>query len=275
MGLMLFPQLNQIQKYLFSLLLLTSAAVCQNSLSRAAGASFEPKLQPRRVLRGMVVDHSGASVAHIAVQLRPASSRSDSSMSEDAHDTNTGTIALQTDNEGQFASALPAGSYTVCVVRFPKSCQQVHTESEQDPEYLRLQIDPADDRVSPELLDNRLRTIAGPGALDCGRLPLRSKSKGPATCARDAVKTRKPFFVRFDDFGVDSVVASAMAGDARGNVFFIDFDSMGIDSDWHPSGATMPDGFHTKVIPCSQPVRVRVTRSQELTCFADGRWMGM
>jgi len=268
MGLMLFFQLNQIHKYFFSFLLLTSAALCQNSLSRAAASSLEPKLQTRRILRGKVVDSTGALVAHVAVQLRSASSSSD-----DVHDANSGTIALQTDNRGQFSSVLPPGSYTVCVVRFPKSCQEVRTEAGKDPQSLRLQINPADDHASPELLDNRLRVIAGPGARDCGRLPLRSTDKGPANCARHAIESRQPFYVRFDDFGVDSIVASAMAGDAGGNVFLIDFDSMGIDSDWLPSGATMPDGFHTKVIPCSQPVRVRMTRARELACFADGRWI--
>jgi len=268
MGLMLFPQLNQIQKYFFSLLLLTSAAVCQNSPSRAAGASFEPKLQPRRILRGMVVDHTGNLVAHITVQVRPASSRSN-----DALDAQPATIALQTDNQGQFSSALPPGSYTVCVVRLPQSCREVHTEAGKDPEYLRLQINPTDDHASPELLDKRLRVIAGLGARDCGRLPLRSNSKLPANCARDAIKARKPFYVRFDEAGLDSTIASAMAGDTRGNVFLIAFDSLGMDSDSLPAGATMPDGFHTLVIPCSQPVRVRVTRAEELACFADGRWM--
>lgn len=216
----------------------------------------------------MVVDASGALVAHIAVRLRPAPSRFDS-----AQDANPGLIALVTDNQGQFSSALPPGSYTICVVRFPTSCRQVHTEAGNGPEYLRLQINPVDDLALPGLLDNRLRVIAGPGARDCGQLPLRSNSKVPANCARNAIKARQPFYVRFDESGTDSDIASAMAGDARGNVFLVDFDSMGIDSDWLPLGATMPDGFHTKVIPCSQPVKVRVTRSHELTCFADGRWL--
>lgn len=268
MGLMPFPQLNQIHKYFFSLLLLTSVAFSQNSLSRAAGASLEPKLQTRRILRGMVVDSTGALVAHVAIQLRHASSGPD-----DAQDTHIFTIPLQTDDQGQFSSALAPGSYTVCVVRFPKSCQEVHTEAAKDPDYLRLQINPADDHASLELLDNRLRVIAGPGARDCGRLPLRSNDKGPANCARNAIKARQAFYVRFDESGTDPDIASAMAGDARGNVFLIDFDSMGIDSDWLPSGATMPDGFHTKVIPCSQPVKVRMTRARELACFADGLWM--
>jgi len=229
--------------------------------------------QAKTVVRGIVVDHTGSVVPNFTVEMRASAPGSP------AATQTTASLALtaQTNQAGEFSADLPPGSYEVCVARFPKSCRTVLVEeAPKSSEYMRLQINPADDPASSELLDNHIRAIAGPDAKDCGRVHREDSPKEATKCALRAYKSHKAFHVRYDDKGIgDSEGAHAMAGDSNGNVYSLWFDSMGMDTGHLPLGATMPDGFHTKIIPCSQPVRLRGTRTGgELTCFADGRWLG-
>lgn len=227
----------------------------------------------KHLLRGMVADHTGAAIPNFKVGVW-ARSREGSVRTPEM---GTPVLTVQTDRDGQFSIELQPGSYEICVVRFPKSCRELLVEeTSKSLEYLNFRINPVDDPASSGLLDKRIREISGPIATDCGHVRREDSPKSATKCALRAYKSHKAFYVRYDDKGIgDSEGARAIAGDATGKVYSLEFDSMGMDTTYLPPGTTMPDGFHTKVIACSMPIRLRVTRAGgELICFADGRWLG-
>jgi hypothetical protein len=229
--------------------------------------------ETKNVLHGMVADHTGAAIPNFKVGLWVRSGERFLPMPE----VGSPVLTLQTDRDGQFSVELQPGSYEVCVMRFPKSCRELLVaETSKSLEYLNLRINPVDDPASSGLLDKRIRESSGPDATDCGRVRREDSPKRATKCALRAYKSHKAFYVRYDDKGIgDSEGARAIAGDSAGKVYSLEFDSMGMDTTYLPPGTTMPDGFHTKVIACSLPIRLRVTRaSGELICFADGRWLG-
>ena len=225
----------------------------------------------KALLRGMVIDPTGAVVPNYSsVEVRAAATQNAPAATSAAPPL----LAVQTDREGQFTLELPVGLYQICVTRFPKSCRTVVIEAGSKPaEHLVLKINPADDHASSELLNHRIRAIAGPGAVDCGHVRLKESPARATACALRAVKRHQAFHVRYDQQGIDSEVAEAMAGDSSGKIYYVGFDSMGTDTSRLQPGETMPDGFHTVVIPCPEPVRLRRTPEGKLTCFSDSRWL--
>jgi len=231
--------------------------------------------QAKYLLRGAVFDPTGGIVLNFKVEIRrliPASSQV-------PNVTANPLLSTLTNQEGAFSFELLPGTYQICVARYPNSCRSLAINAEETPrtqEYLRLVIHPWEDIASSELLDTHIRELAGPGAKNCGRVRREDNPAQATSCARRAHKKHQPFFVRYDPKGlVDSEIADGVAGDSSGNMYFVTFDSMGMDTTHLPTGATMPDGFHTMIIPCSKPVRVRVTSDGNLTCFVDGRWLGV
>jgi hypothetical protein len=102
------------------------------------------------------------------------------------------------------------------------------------------------------VMDQRMRTIAGDSALNCGRVRI-DGAIGPAlVCARKAIARKQSFLVRFDHPGMDSDLSDGLAGDASGNAFLIRFDSLG----WGGEGTV--DNRHNFIEKCPSPVRVRV-----------------
>jgi len=232
-----------------------------------------PSQGAKPVLRGIVVDHTGSVVPNFTVQIRNDTAANATTQ----HPAAATVLKVQTDDAGQFSASLSPGSYVICVARFPKSCRSiVVAEGAKPQESVRLEINPSEDHASSELLDTHIRDIAGPHPTDCGRVNREQSPKQATACALRAYKSHKGFFVRYDDKGNgDSEGAHGIAGDASGKVYSVAFDSMGLASDYLPPGATMPDGFHTIIIPCSAPVRLRVSRTTgELICFANDRWLG-
>jgi hypothetical protein len=69
---------------------------------------------------------------------------------------------------------------------------------------------PQDETVADDLLEQESRRLAGPGAVDCGRLPVAGDPKPASDCVLSAQKMGKPFRVRYDMQGVDSFVAVAL-----------------------------------------------------------------
>jgi hypothetical protein len=227
----------------------------------------------KHLLRGMVADHTGAAIPNFKVGLWVRSREGTVPMRE----MGSPVLTAQTDRDGQFSVELQPGSYEVCVVRLLKSCRELLVEeTSKSLEYLNFRINPVDDPASSGLLDKRIREISGPVATDCGRVRREDSPKRATKCALRAYKSHKAFYVRYDDKGIgDSEGARAIGADSAGEVYSLEFDSLGMDTTYLPPGTTMPDGFHTKVIACSLPIRLRVTRgSGELICFADGRWLG-
>jgi thiol-disulfide isomerase/thioredoxin len=110
-----------------------------------------------------------------------------------------------------------------------------------------------------DLLDTTSIVLAGPKAVDCGRVPLHSDPKLANDCALNAFSHKTPFRVRYDPQGAGSGGAISLVGTPKGNLYEIHS-----DSDSAPVGAA-------KVQPllCPQPA-VLVPSGDRLTCFAHG-----
>lgn len=78
--------------------------------------------------------------------------------------------------------------------------------------------------VPPEhypLLLNRLKQLAGNGALDCGTVGNLETPDGASSCALKARENKKPFFVRYGVQGIDTEQVLGFAGAADGAVFSV------------------------------------------------------
>jgi hypothetical protein len=214
----------------------------------------------KQTLHGMVVDHTGALVPNFAVEISAHPTGTAAAQPE-----KSAAISTNTDQYGQFSASLLPGSYVVCVPRYPKSCRTIEIKASVMPESVTLKISPADEIPDPTLPESRFQKIAGPSAKNCGPVPM-DKNIGQATaCAMRAFKHHKPFYVIYDGHCMDCFSAHGVAWNSKGEPNSVYYDSMGLSG---PSpGSSMPDGFHTVVMPCSQPVRVYINEALELDCF--------
>jgi len=122
-------------------------------------------------------------------------------------------------------------------------------------------------------MDQRMRTIAGEDALNCGRVGESADPTPALKCARRAIRGKQSFFVRFDYAGTDSFLSDGFAGDRAGKVYLVNFDSLG----WGPSGADegeILDENHDFVSACRKPVHIRRKPSPKgtfwgFTCVAE------
>ena len=116
------------------------------------------------------------------------------------------------------------------------------------------------DAQGPDLLETRSRQLAGPKAVDCGRVPPRADPRKATDCALTANKARKPFRVRYDMQGIDSFVAVAFVGLPDGSIQALSYDS-------DPMGGGGRAHEVVGVRPCPSPVHLSATPKGHLTCF--------
>jgi hypothetical protein len=95
----------------------------------------------------------------------------------------------------------------------------------------------AQDRVRPAAdLEARVLTLAGPGAVDCGRYLQHAPDSGVAapvpreleaslTCGRQATAEERPFWTFVQRRGVDSFVAHGVLGTPDGAIQMFAYDS--------------------------------------------------
>lgn len=237
------------------LVLMVSAALLQG------GAANSSQDATKVVLRGMVVDHIGAVVPHVTVELSVHAG----SAREKAEPLPV--VKLEADPQGQFSAALPPGPYQVCVPLFPRSCRDVVLENAVAPVELVLKINPWEEVHDETLPESRFQKIAGRGAQNCGRVEVK-QSRLPATaCALRVFQHHKPFYVIYDEMGVDSFIATGMAWNPENEPYIVEYDSMGIGGYPLPPRDTAPDGSYTVVTPCSRLLRIFVNEAGELDCF--------
>ena len=108
--------------------------------------------------------------------------------------------------------------------------------------------------------------LAGPMAVDCGRVTIRHDTSSASECAINAFESKKAFVVRYDLPGIDSQVAVGLAGDSAGRTYGIAYDSMG----WSDEGLHRPalrKDRNLITTACPRPVRLRKTGGGGLTCF--------
>jgi hypothetical protein len=115
------------------------------------------------------------------------------------------------------------------------------------------------EQAPTDLLETRIRQLAGPSAVDCGRVAPRLDPKKATDCALAANKAGKPFRVRYDMQGIDSFVAVAFVRLPGGTVQGLSYDS-------DPAGG----GGRAHELVCSSrcptPVHLFATPNGHLTC---------
>lgn len=178
-------------------------------------------------------------------------------------------ITVQTNQFGDFSAAVPPGLYVAWVQRFPKSCVEVTVTGTSTPGPLTLKISPPYEVVDATLPESRFQKIAGPRAINFGRVDIKKDRKQATACAIRAYRHHKSFYVIYDEQGIDSFVATGVAWNRQGVPYSVVFDSMGFDEDPLWPGSSMPDGSHTVVDRCSKPLRVFVNEAGEMDCFKD------
>jgi hypothetical protein len=113
---------------------------------------------------------------------------------------------------------------------------------------------------SADLLELQSKNLAGPEAVDCGRVPVGGDPKVATECALAAQRAGKPFRVRYDIRGIDSFIAVAIVRTPIGTVGTLQHDS-------DPMGGG--GRAHEVVSPkrCPEPVHLWVNPNGRINCF--------
>src|SRR4029077_10224040 len=105
-----------------------------------------------------------------------------------------------------------------------------------------------------DAVDLKLKSLAGAGATDCGRLEVTARNDqltGAINCATKAAQEKHPFYVGYDMPGM----STGVAGNSEGKLFAVQLQGSG-------PGAQVASG------PC--PADMRVAKSGRVTCFVPG-----
>lgn len=73
----------------------------------------------------------------------------------------------------------------------------------------------------------RAAAVAGPGAKNCGWVGIGRDPWPAINCTVGHFKRDKPFYAWFQQQGIDSMVASGIAMNSKGEIFSLRYDSMG------------------------------------------------
>jgi len=117
------------------------------------------------------------------------------------------------------------------------------------------------------VLSNRLKRLAGVGAIYCGSVGLKQEPDTQSDCALRTHADGKPFYVIYSSQGIDSLEAIGFAADAIGNVYALEYDSAGLSPEGLPKNLKLSDGNHITIERCSKPVNLRKAHSGRVTCF--------
>jgi len=117
------------------------------------------------------------------------------------------------------------------------------------------------------VLANRLKQLAGEAARDCGFVRLYARPETATACALSIYAEKKPFYVTYVEWGIDSYVAMSFASDANGNVYKVKYDSMVVSPSDLPKNLQLSDGNHITIERCSKPVKLRKSADGKITCF--------
>jgi hypothetical protein len=114
-----------------------------------------------------------------------------------------------------------------------------------------------------DFLERHSRLLAGPSGIDCGRVSRMADPASATECALRAQAKGKPFRVRYDEMGADSVVAVAMVRTPAGSLSVLNYDS-------DPSGGGRQLHGLIRPTPCPDPVHLWVNRRGRVDCFHNG-----
>jgi hypothetical protein len=111
-----------------------------------------------------------------------------------------------------------------------------------------------------DFLERHSRLLAGPGGIDCGRVSVMADPAPATKCALRAQAKGKPFRIRYDQMGADSIAALAMVRTPAGRVSVLNYDS-------DPSGGGGQLHGLIYPTPCPEPVRLWVNLKGRVDCF--------
>lgn len=101
-------------------------------------------------------------------------------------------------------------------------------------------------------LDDTAFDLAGPGAIDCGLVPLGASTADGFACALGALEGDQPFVLRLALRGADSHVVRAWVGRRGPQVWVLLYDG-------DPGGGGGDDRPHITRWTCADPVRATLT----------------
>src|ERR1700730_7677794 len=178
-------------------------------------------------------------------------------------------MAVRTDFSGKFAARLPEDTYNICASApsFTQKCSTVRVRSGRTKELnFVLALIAWREPCTSKILDRSLRRAAGTAAKNCGHVRASSSPKGATKCVLQQVSRNRSFYVRYDEWGVDSEVAGGLAGNGTG-VVAMQFDSFGTSPDGYPVKTIFEYQNRLISLRCPMPLQLRETESGRITCF--------
>jgi hypothetical protein len=207
-------------------------------------------------IRGFVRDPTTAVISEAKVTVTPIHSDRPSS-------------TVQSDRDGRFTVNVMPGSYSVCAQArgFVQNCKNVSIQTNETESCdLMLQVVPQPERPSSKVLDDALRKVADPDAVNCGHVHVLESSKQASSCVLEEFRRGHAFFVRYDLPGVDSEVAAGLAGNSN-HLSEFEYDSFGISREgWRGSPRFQFDDRLVSV-DCPSPTKLRRMKSGRVSCF--------
>ena len=226
------------------------------------------------VVQGTVKDLNGAVIWHALVQITKPPQKQEPARSPAEPGKSNPTATAETDQHGKFSTDLPPGLYQVCVSGkgFMRTCRDAQADDGKAVTLdFSLGFDPAYMPAETEVMDQRLRTIAGNGAIDCGEVPVGGDPAKASSCAMKASRQHKAFYVRYHARGIDAQLIDGLASNSKSDTYAVIFDSLGVSANDQAQDATRPDGDHTIVMECPKPTKIRKAKNGKLTCFNPGQ----
>ena len=101
----------------------------------------------------------------------------------------------------------------------------------------------------------RLKSIAGQGATDCGIVSSSNSDGVVADCGVKAFQGRRPFFLGYStSYGKPLDFAYGVAGDASGNVSIVTYEIRRFPAVAPDKHTQLADDNHTRVTECVKPI---------------------
>jgi hypothetical protein len=118
-----------------------------------------------------------------------------------------------------------------------------------------------------DVMDRNLRKYAGWRALQCGTVGVVSDRDKAKNCALSAVRSERPFYVRYQVRGIDSRIGVGIAVRSTREAYFLQYDSIAWSKEGLAPNEQLIEGGHLLVEPCPTPLQLWETPHGRLSCF--------
>jgi hypothetical protein len=155
-------------------------------------------------------------------------------------------------------------------------CNETTPQSSRNPSLAAVSSVETPGLAQPEhypLLLNRLKQLAGDGAIDCGMVGILEKADAASNCALKAQADKKSFFVRYGVQGIDTEQVLSFAGTVSGNISSVWYFGAGYTAGEQPSSEAksrklkFTDDGRISIEECAKPTNFRKANNGRVTCF--------